>query len=100
MIKYIKSVLWRVAKLLSYIEDARCLKVNTFLYIIFISDNILDEMSRFCIHGKKKQDMYEYTVQNEQDYVRMSNTKLMIREKAKVQDQKHLLEIIKPWVPL
>ena len=29
MIKYIKSVLWRVAKRLSYIEDARCLKVNS-----------------------------------------------------------------------
>ena len=28
MIKYIKSVLWRVAKRLSYIEEARCLKVN------------------------------------------------------------------------
>ena len=28
LIKYIKSVLWRVAKLLSYIEDAWCLKVN------------------------------------------------------------------------
>ena len=28
MIKYIKSVLWRVAKRLSYIEDARCLKVK------------------------------------------------------------------------
>jgi len=26
--KYIKSVLWRVGKRLSYIEDARCLKVN------------------------------------------------------------------------
>ena len=34
LIKYIKSVLWRVAKCLSYIEDARCLKVNhlTALY--------------------------------------------------------------------
>ena len=29
LIKYIKSVLWRVAKRLSYIEVARCLKVNT-----------------------------------------------------------------------
>jgi hypothetical protein len=29
LIKYIKSVLWRVAKRLSCIEDARCLKVNT-----------------------------------------------------------------------
>ena len=28
MIKYIKSVLWREAKRLSYIEDARCLKVK------------------------------------------------------------------------
>ena len=28
MIKYIKSVLWRVAKRLLYIEDARCLKVK------------------------------------------------------------------------
>ena len=28
LIKYIKSVLWKVAKHLSYIEDARCLKVK------------------------------------------------------------------------
>ena len=28
LIKYIKSVLWGIAKRLSYIEDARCLKVN------------------------------------------------------------------------
>jgi len=28
LIKYIKSVLWRLAKRLSYIEDAKCLKVN------------------------------------------------------------------------
>ena len=28
MIKYIKSVLWRVAKCLSYIEEAPCLKVK------------------------------------------------------------------------
>ena len=29
LIKYIKSVLWRVVKRLSYIQDARCLKVNS-----------------------------------------------------------------------
>jgi len=29
--KYIKSVLWRVAKRLSYIQDARCLKVKMTL---------------------------------------------------------------------
>ena len=28
LIKYTKIVLWRVVKRLSYIEDARCLKVN------------------------------------------------------------------------
>jgi len=28
LIKYKKSVLWRAAKRLSYIEDAQCLKVN------------------------------------------------------------------------
>ena len=28
LIKYIKSVLWRVAKFLSYIQDTGCLKVN------------------------------------------------------------------------
>ena len=28
LIKYIKSVLWKVAKRLSYIEDARCLQVK------------------------------------------------------------------------
>ena len=28
LIKYIKSALWRVAKRLSYMEEARCLKVN------------------------------------------------------------------------
>jgi len=28
LIKYIKSFLWGVAKRLSYIEEARCLKVN------------------------------------------------------------------------
>ena len=31
LIKYIKSVLWRIAKRLSYIEDARCLKLKRHL---------------------------------------------------------------------
>ena len=30
LIKYIKSVLWRVAKRLSYVEDARCLEVKAY----------------------------------------------------------------------
>ena len=37
MIKYIKSVLWRVAKRLFYIQDARCLKVkHTLAWIILM----------------------------------------------------------------
>ena len=37
LIKYIKSVLWRVAKRLSYIQDARCLKKFSalLLHILF-----------------------------------------------------------------
>jgi len=37
LIKYIKSFLWRVAKRLSYIEEARCLKVNTASGIVTLS---------------------------------------------------------------
>jgi hypothetical protein len=33
LIKYIKSVRWRVAKRLSHIEEARCLKVNNLLFL-------------------------------------------------------------------
>ena len=33
LIKYIKSVLWRVAKCLSYIEEARCLKVKQQIFV-------------------------------------------------------------------
>jgi len=43
LIKYIKSVLWRVAKRLSYIRDARCLKVNAVAdTVISKSDNALE----------------------------------------------------------
>ena len=35
LIKYIKCVLCRVAKRLSYIEDARCLKVNIKFNVSF-----------------------------------------------------------------
>ena len=43
LIKYIKSVLWRVAKRLSYIEEARCLMVKimeltTFKWLQFNSE--------------------------------------------------------------
>ena len=36
LIKYTKSVFWRVAKRLSYIQDARCLKVKEIPVIIYL----------------------------------------------------------------
>ena len=41
LIKYIKSVLWRVAKRLSYIEEVRCLKVKAVAnHIVFPRANL------------------------------------------------------------
>ena len=39
LIKYIKSVLWRGAKRLSYTEDARCLKVKEISLAIHFTGN-------------------------------------------------------------
>ena len=36
LIKYIKSVVWRVVKRLSYIQDARCLKVNVTVLVVVL----------------------------------------------------------------
>jgi len=36
-----KSVLWRVAKRLSYIEDARCLKVNMMISVNLSVQNFI-----------------------------------------------------------
>jgi len=56
LMKYIKSVLWRVAKRLSYIEDARCLKVKFFLchskvrlIAIWMFFNFLNQMMKFTL---------------------------------------------------
>ena len=46
MIKYIKSVLWRVAQRLSYIEYARCLKVKVKSIFPAVS-----RMSRYDVAG-------------------------------------------------
>ena len=43
LIKYIKSVLWRVAKCLSYIEEARCLKVKSSA-----RSNTVNNTARYC----------------------------------------------------
>jgi len=36
LIKCTKSVLWKVAKRLSYIQDARCLRVNEVVYFFLL----------------------------------------------------------------
>jgi len=36
LIKYIKIVLWRVAKRMSHIEDARCLKVKGDMEVVTV----------------------------------------------------------------
>jgi len=49
LIKYIKSVLWRVAKCLSYKEEARCLKVKTNIkYVPFTRLCVLITTSKFA----------------------------------------------------
>jgi len=48
LIKYIKSVLWGVAKFLSYIEEARCLKVNNKKQLL-CSNNLSLEMKKKLI---------------------------------------------------
>jgi len=39
LIKYRKSILWRVAKRLSYIEKAWCLKVKKVSFLFFLNDS-------------------------------------------------------------
>jgi len=39
--KYIKSVIWRVAERLSYIEDAWCLKVNVLVILMCVIPLVL-----------------------------------------------------------
>jgi len=41
LIKYIKSVLCRVVKCLSYIQEARCLKVNITYFSLALSVDLL-----------------------------------------------------------
>jgi len=55
LIKYIKSVLWRVVKRLSYTEEARCLKVKTECVKDWemLRVNETDKFGR-CIESKHK----------------------------------------------
>ena len=49
LIKYIKSVLWGVAKYLSYVEDARCLKVNFSVNDTIICNKVLRNVNVISI---------------------------------------------------
>jgi len=46
LIKYIKNVLWRVAKRLSYAEGAECLKVKYLIKIDFKTNNSIRKFLR------------------------------------------------------
>jgi len=49
LIKYIKSVLWRVVKRLSYIRDARCLNVNTgVIYTVTNRTSNIQHLAQFA----------------------------------------------------
>ena len=50
LIKYIKSVRRRVAKRLSYIEDARCLKVKA-RWLLYVPPGLTLKNSAYCPHS-------------------------------------------------
>ena len=51
LIKYIKSVLWRVAKRLSCIQDARCLKVKIHVsHLNVTAGGIYSDLRRLLLH--------------------------------------------------
>ena len=77
MIKYIKSFLWGVAKRLSYIEEARCLKVklNTYVTTMSLHFTLFRDLFKTCkgndrtvrqasntVCGKKKKKVRMYLV--------------------------------------
>ena len=56
LIKYIKSVLWRVAKRLSYVENTRCLKVNVAsdcISFIYASRNDASSSNHIASNGRR-----------------------------------------------
>ena len=58
LITYITSVVWKVAKRLSYIKDARCLKVNMAvvkLEVCVTLTHSTKEPQDFCDYFKCKQ---------------------------------------------
>ena len=59
LIKYIKSVLWRVAKFLSYIEEARYLKVNADALSRIGSVSKVDDRTDEFDEDRKKQTLCE-----------------------------------------
>jgi len=84
LIKYIKSVLWRVAKRLSYIEDARCLKVKQRQ-----PTNHVVESSSFFSEVKTRHFKY---------YLDKSHQKLLIRAKLHESEVRHLTTCITQWI--
>jgi len=66
LIKYIKSVLWKVVKHMSYIEDARCLKVNKALLLHIVG------CTYYCISDARSYK-HQISVENIQVSLRHDN---------------------------
>ena len=56
LIKYIKSILWRVAKCLSYIEEVRCLKVKMYFRSFQVGVFHSKESTRLCVKSSSITD--------------------------------------------
>ena len=58
MIKYIKSVLWRVAKCLSSIEEARCLRVKSLTRHTKTGKHKLGRLQQTCFKWVRDEGVY------------------------------------------
>ena len=59
LIKYIKSVLWRIAKCLSYIEEVWCLKVKAYRIVILPVVLYGCETWSFILRGERRLRAFE-----------------------------------------
>ena len=66
LIKYIKSVLWRVVKRLSYKEDARCLKVK---YTSRVELHTKDQICSVDIWPYSRQCLHVHRALSQQDVI-------------------------------
>jgi len=94
LIKYIKSVLWRVTKRLSYIEEARCLKVKHYAIVIMMK-SAHDSVPANSISYNLE---YSYTKRGESDDFGMPSLCVAMLQTGDRGGEKHLLLTETPFV--